>query len=101
MRSAGRKNRPSASVTRSTTVPLAGCVAVTVAPGSTPPELSLTTPPISPVLVCAAATVTNIEEHHTQFASVCLLRVPSRKLLHAILQRSRFIDLQFRALKRL
>ena len=59
MRSAGRKKRPSPSVTRSTTVPLAGCVAVTVAPGSTPPELSLTTPLISPVLICAAATLTD------------------------------------------
>ena len=28
-----------------------GVLAVTVAPGSTPPELSFTTPPISPVLV--------------------------------------------------
>ena len=53
MRSAGRKNRPSASVTRTTTVPLEECLTVTVAPGSTAPELSFTTPPISPVLVCA------------------------------------------------
>ena len=34
VRSAGRKKRPSASVTRSTTMPLAACVAVTVAPGN-------------------------------------------------------------------
>ena len=53
MRSAGRKKRPEASVTRSTDVPLARWVAVTVAPGSTPPELSRTMPPISPVFICA------------------------------------------------
>ena len=54
IRSAGRKKRPCSSVTRSTTVPLAGCLAVTVAPGSTAPELSFTTPPISAVFVWPA-----------------------------------------------
>ena len=49
------RTAPRRRSTRSTTVPLAGCVAVTVAPGSTPPELSLTTPPISPVFVCPPA----------------------------------------------
>ncbi len=53
---AGRSG-PRMSVTRSTIVPLAGCVAVTVAPGRIPPELSRTTPLISAVLIWATAAV--------------------------------------------
>mgnify|MGYP005633265393 CR=1 FL=1 len=48
-----KKNRPSASTTRSTVRPLSGWIARTVAPGSTPPLVSRTTPVSAPVLVCA------------------------------------------------
>ena len=50
-------NWPFALVTVVETVPLASWVAVTVTPGSTPPELSVTDPTMAPVSVCAAAGV--------------------------------------------
>src|SRR5262245_10911827 len=37
------------------TAPLPGCLAVTLTPTRTPPEVSRTIPPISPVLNCAKA----------------------------------------------
>ncbi len=83
MRSAGRKNRPSPSVTRSTTVPLAGCVAATVAPASTPPEVSRTTPPISPEFVWAAAVDTVASRIRLRTAAIMVqLSMQKQATLH-------------------
>ncbi len=46
---------PEPSVTRLTVSPVAAFVAVTVTPGSTPPDESVMRPEIWPVMVCASA----------------------------------------------
>ena len=58
-REAGRRNKPSASETTSRLKPVSVCVAVTLAPGSTPPLVSFTVPAIWAVEpTCARDTLT-------------------------------------------
>lgn len=61
-----------AAITRVKTVPLAGWVAATAAPGNTAPEASLTRPATSPVFVWATAVVTAGEAVHSTAAAASI-----------------------------